>query len=528
MINIIETLKKLNIETERENMTIFDMILIMDDLLKTDSKIKESFLQCTNNTPEFTLLKETILDKKYIICNILLNNHYSNPFLDIYFILSNAYLFNEPIFDVLYNKREQINRIPKFIKFCWEKILNSGLRKFYNSFLIGKWLQTLSFKIIKEDEFYKIHPDNKNLYRKYLEIYEIFDKNVCTFRQYLFKLTDKITNINHPGCSNLSIKYYYNFVKLNTGLNINSHRIKLLFNFGLRELKKLCSEQKEMIYKVRPDFKHIQDNKILLGTIKSDPVYKFKSQQEFIDSHSALIDKLHKYFIEEKGIKEFKKPNLVYINDPNLSAAYWAYGAFYLNITNWDKANTYESLALTLHEAIPGHHTQLNYSIYSDNTDINKLYSLFGTTNGFCEGWALFIESIYPYYTDVEHIGRLQYEILRTLRIIVDILMNVVGIDIKTCLDFMKQYMTTDEKIIETELVRYVSIPGQALCYKIGCEIFRKIQQKYIKEHNIILSDKLLDGKLIDLYKQIIYNKEKSLEALLIEYNLIFEEIFTN
>ena len=381
MNNIIETLKKLNIETERINMTIFDMIRIMNDLVHSDSKIKKAFIQCVDKSPEFFLLKDTILDKKYILCNILLNNHYSNPFLDIYFILSNAYLFNEPIFDILYNKRDQINRIPAFIEFCWSIILNSDLRKFYNSFLINKWLDTLSFKIIKEEEFYKIYPNRIDLYHKYLEIYEIFDKNVYIFRQYLFKLNNQIKNHNHPGCSNLSIKYYYNFVKLNTGLHMNSDRIKILFNFGLRELKRLCSEQKDMIHKVRPDLKHIQDNKILLETMKSDSRYKFKSKQEFIDSHRILIEKLHMYFIEEKQIKEFKKPNLVFINDPNLSAAYWAYGAFYLNITNWDKANTYESLALTLHEAIPGHHTQLNYSIYSENTDINKLYSLFGTTN---------------------------------------------------------------------------------------------------------------------------------------------------
>jgi hypothetical protein len=526
MNNIIETLKKLNIETDRINITIFDMLLIMKDICNKKSKIKKSFIECNNTLPEFILLKDTLLDKKYIICNILLNNHYSNPFLDIYFILSNAYLFTENIFDVLYKKREKLNKIPKYMKYCWETILSTNLKKFYNSFLINKWLETLNFTIILENDFYKIHPNNKELYKKYLEIYKIFDKNVCEFKQYILSLNNKITNNNHPGCSNLSIKYYYNFVKLNTGLNINSDRIKSLFKFGLSELKRLSTEQKNIIHKIRPDLKHIEDNKILLDTIKSDSTYKFKSKEEFINSHRILIDKLHKYFIEDKKIKEFKKPNLVFINDPNLSAAYWAYDTFYLNLTNWDKSNTYESLALTLHEAIPGHHTQLNYSIYSENNDINILYSLFGTTNGFCEGWALFIESIYPYYTDVDHVGRLQYELLRTLRIIVDILLNILGIDIKTCLNFMKQYLTLDDKIIETELVRYVSIPGQALCYKIGCEIFRKIQQKHITKHNIILSQNDINDNLIELYKNIIYNKEKSLEALMIEYNLTFEEIF--
>ena len=179
-----------------------------------------------------------------------------------------------------------------------------------------------------------------------------------------------------------------------------------------------------------------------------------------------------------------------------------------------DKMNTYESLALTLHEAIPGHHTQLNYSINSDNKPIDILHHLFGMTNGFCEGWALFMESNYPYYTDTDHIGRLQYEILRTLRIIVDIGLNFVGLSINDCKEFMKKYVTFDDKIIETELFRYITIPGQALCYKLGCEIFRKIQKKYNK------------NDYIKLYKKIIYEKEKSLECLLRENNLSFEDVF--
>ena len=526
MNNIIKTLTDLNVETERKNMTIFDSIYILSDLFKKKSKLRKAFALYQDNTPEFKLLRNTILDKKYVICNIITNNHYSNPFLDIYFILNNPYLFTENIFNILYEKRNMINIIPNFIKNCWTYILQTDLKKFYNSFLLNKWLNTLQFKIISEDAFFKIHSDKK-LYLKYLEIYTIFDKNVCKFRQYVYKLIKIFENIHHnPGCSNLTNKFYYNFIKIHTGLEINDSRIKLLFDFGLKELNRLNKEQTELMIKIKPELR-IKDRTEIIDLFKQDKQYKFKSKQDFIDAHKKLIDKLHDYFIKNKQIKEFHKVNLVFIDDPNLSAAYWAYGTFYLNITNWDKANTYESLALTLHEAIPGHHTQLDYSIYSDNTDMNKLYSLFGTTNGFCEGWALFIESIYPYYTDIDHIGRLQYELLRTLRIIVDILLNVVGIDIKSCLKFMKKYITMDDKIIETELVRYVSIPGQAMCYKIGCEIFRKIKKKYILDNNILETNDDINIQLMDLYKKIIYNKEKSLDALLIEYNLTFEYVFT-
>ena len=520
----------MNIETNRKKIIIFDMIYIICDLIKEESKLKNIFKLCNNNTPEFILLRQTILDKKYLICNILINNYYSNPFLDICFILNNPHLFKQNIFNVLYDRRNEINIIPKYIKMCWKYILNSDLKNFYNSTLINKWLNTLEFEIMTKESFFKIHND-KTLYTKYLEIYEIFDKNVCKIKKYVYKLTKIYRNLNHhPGCSNLNIKYYYNFVKLNTGLEINSDRIKMLFKFGLRELKKLKEEQQRFIIKLKPELSGKKYNE-MINNLKNDVTFKFKSIYEFIDAHKILIDKLHKYFIIDKNIKEFNKVNLVFIDNPNLSAAYWAYGTFYLNLTNWDKAHTYESLALTLHEAIPGHHTQLDYSIYSDNNDMNILYSLFGTTNGFCEGWALFIESIYPYYTDIEHIGRLQYELLRTLRIIVDILLNINGIDIETCLKFMQEYITIDRKILETEINRYISIPGQALCYKIGCEIFRKIKNKYMIEHNIEQNIKNnnndIDEHLINLYKKLIYNKEKSLEALLIEYNLTFDEIFS-
>ena len=525
MEHIIDTLKNLDIEIDRKNMTIFDFINIIDNLLKKESIIKKVFISCNNTTPEYKLLRNTVLDKKYIICNILINNHYSNPFLDIYFILNNPYLFKENIFNILYEKKDYINKIPKFIKNCWKYILKSDLKIFYNDFLINKWFNTLQFKMITEEEFFKIHKD-KVLYNKYLEIYKIFDKNVCEFRNYLHELITIFKDIKHnPGCSNLNIKYYYNFIKLNTGMEIDKHRIITLFKYGLRELTRLKKEQLELMLKIKPELYNKKDNEII-DEFRNDPKYKFKSKQEFIDDHKQLINKLHNYFIKTKDIKEYNNVNLVFIDDPNLSGAYWAYGAFYLNVTNWDKANTYESLALTLHEAIPGHHTQLDYSIFSENNEMNILYHLFGTTNGFCEGWALFIESIYPYYNDLEHIGRLQYELLRTLRIIVDILLNIMGVDIDTCLKFMKQYVTMDDDIIRTELIRYVSIPGQALCYKIGCEIFRKIREKFIKDNGIKNNFNDIDNKLINLYKKIIYNKEKSLEALLIEYNLTFDEVF--
>jgi len=513
-MDIINKLTELNIETNRTKISTFDMINIIDDLIDNDSKIKNILTNYNDNSFEYNHLKKIILHDRYIDCVNLLNNHYTNGFLDIFFIINNVQLFGSDIFNVIYNRRHEINKITSHIKKCWEKILNSDLIKFYNSILINKWIETLEFKLIDKYDYLKHDKSSEIEYNKYLEIFKIFDKNVCILRDFVYKISDKIKNINHPGCYNLHESYYFFYISLFTGLDINRDKLKILFKYALKELSRLTEEYKNLIKKIKPEISHL-DIRDINNIIKNDNTFKFKSKDDFKKIHKKLIDELHKYYIEINNIKEYKPVNLSFIDDPNLATAYWAYDTFYLNVANWDKINTYESLALTLHEAIPGHHTQLNYSINSKNKPIHILYHLFGITNGFCEGWALFMESNYPYYTNTDHIGRLQYEILRTLRIVVDIGLNFVGLTIEDCKEFMKKYVTFDDKIIESELFRYITIPGQALCYKIGCEIFRKIQKKYNKDD------------YMELYKKIIYGKEKSLECLLRENNLSFEDVFT-
>lgn len=513
---------KLYITKERSKISPIDNIKIMEDIINSDSIIidiiKKNINKPKYNNPEIQFLLNNIIDDKYKKYLLLMNNHFVNLFLDINFVLGNVYLFTEDMFEIIYVNREEINKIPNIIMKSWDYILLTDLKYFYNNDLMNRWLKTLEFKIISKDSFFKIHSDEK-LYKKYLEIYDIFDKNICIIKRYVHKLHNIIYWKHNPGCINLNDRLYLYFVKMHTGLDIHSHfQLKILFKWAQKELKGLEITQKELIIKVRPDLK----DKSLIEMIKilhSDDKYKYKSQDEFINEHKKIIDDMHKHFIEINNIKEFVKPKLTTIDDPNLGGAYWAFDTFYLNISNWNKVNKYEALALTLHEAVPGHHTQINFSVYDKSDEINILYHLFGMTNGFSEGWALFTEKFAPKYTDLEKIGQLQYEILRTLRVIVDISIHAVGIPPNEIIDFMKKHLAMPDKTIETEVYRYVTIPGQALCYKLGCEIFRKIYRKFG-------GNDYTDKKSFDLYKKIIYGKEKSLEFLLKEYNMSFEEIF--
>jgi hypothetical protein len=522
-MDIIDNISnQLHIEKQRSKISPIDNIKMIEDIISNDSIIKNIILVNQNkrkyNTDEYKFIFDTILDPKYekVIC--LLNNHYTNMFLDIYFIIGNVYLFNEEMFEIIYKNREIINKIPQIIRKCWEKILDYNLDRFYNNELINKWLKTSEFKFISRDKFLSVHSD-LNLYKKYLEIFNIFDGNVCIVKRFIGMLEKKIKTNHNPGCINISKDIYFYFIRLHTGLNITSHKqIQILLKWAISELQELEKTQKNLIIKVRPDLteKSLND---MIKILHEDIQYKYKSKDEFVQAHQKIIDEMHKYFIQDNKIKEYVKPKLTTIDDANLAGAYWAFDTFYLNISNWNSINKYEALALTLHEAVPGHHTQINFSVYDKPTELNILYHLFGMTNGFSEGWALFTEKFAPSYTNYEKIGQLQYEILRTLRIIVDISIHIGGYDPKTIIEYMREHLAMPIASIESEVYRYVTIPGQALCYKIGCEIFRYIYKKYG-------GDNYGDTKSFDLYKKIIYGKEKALQFILDEYNITFEDVF--
>ena len=71
---------------------------------------------------------------------------------------------------------------------------------------------------------------------------------------------------------------------------------------------------------------------------------------------------------------------------------------------------------------------------------------------------------------------------------------------------------------IKVEIYRYFAMPGQALSYKIGCEIIKKIVQK--KNKNLLALESIQE------FKNILLSKEQPLQFLLNKYNLTFDEIF--
>ena len=175
-------------------------------------------------------------------------------------------------------------------------------------------------------------------------------------------------------------------------------------------------------------------------------------------------------------------------------------GKFYINTKNLKSIPKYEVTALSLHENIPGHHYQLSKSL--DN-NLPKFLKYFGFTS-YIEGWGLYSENLIKYNYDLNYFGKLNYELHRSVRLVVDTGIHYFNWNFEKCEDFMKKYIFMSENDIEKEIMRYIAIPGQALSYKIGELTIKKLRNEFLKKNrNKNIKDfhkKLLDIGAIPLF----------------------------
>ena len=144
-------------------------------------------------------------------------------------------------------------------------------------------------------------------------------------------------------------------------------------------------------------------------------------------------------------------------------------GYYYVNTYDLKSRPKWEMEALTLHEAVPGHHLQI--SIAQEMKDVPEWRKFDGYT-AFIEGWALYAESLgeeMGFYEDpYSKFGQLTYEMWRAVRLVVDTGMHAKGWTREQAIDFFKKNAGKTEHDIVVEVDRYIVTPGQALAYKIG------------------------------------------------------------
>ncbi|HUP50751.1 MAG TPA: DUF885 domain-containing protein, partial [Thermoanaerobaculia bacterium] len=176
-----------------------------------------------------------------------------------------------------------------------------------------------------------------------------------------------------------------------------------------------------------------------------------------------------------------KTQTTAYYNPGSLEAG--RPGLFYANTYNLPARPRWEMEALTIHEAVPGHHLQL--ALAQELEDVPK-FRRFGGYTAFVEGWGLYSESLGPelgmYKDPYSKFGQLTYEMWRAVRLVVDTGMHSKGWTRQQAIEFFKENAGKSEHDIVVEIDRYIVWPGQALAYKLGELKFKELRSWATKE----------------------------------------------
>ncbi len=277
------------------------------------------------------------------------------------------------------------------------------------------------------------------------------------------------------GASNLpdGAAYYQQRIRYYTTLDLSAEEIHQI---GLDEVARIRGEMNEVIDEV--GFEGTFDE--FLEFLRTDPRFYAESAEELLKQAAylskkmdgqlpALFGKLPRLPYGIEPVPEHIAPKYTagrYISAPEGSTRP---GYYWVNTYALDTRSLYNLEALTLHEAVPGHHLQI--SLASEIEDVPP-FRKYEYISAFGEGWGLYSERLgleAGFYTDpYSNFGRLTYEMWRACRLVVDTGVHAFGWTRDRVKDFLASNTALSLHEVETETDRYISWPAQALSYKLG------------------------------------------------------------
>jgi len=277
-------------------------------------------------------------------------------------------------------------------------------------------------------------------------------------------------------------KYYQNRLEHYTTLPMTAAQVH---KQGLAEVKRIRAEMDEVIKQVNFDGSFSE----FVQFLRTDSQFYASTATELLKEASFIAKKM-----DAKLPKLFKTlprtPYGVMAVPANIAPKYTTGrysgssrddqpGNYWVNTYRLDRRPLYVLTALTLHEAVPGHHLQISLANEMSNVAKfrNRTY-----ISAFGEGWGLYSEYLgieAGMYDDPYHnFGRLTYEMWRACRLVVDTGMHTQGWSRERAMDFLANNTALSLHNVKTEIDRYISWPGQALSYKIGELTIKRLRKE--------------------------------------------------
>lgn len=301
------------------------------------------------------------------------------------------------------------------------------------------------------------------LYNTYRELKTFFEK------EYMAAAKDQPGIMFVPGGK----EYYENRIKHYTTLPLSADSIHKL---GLAEVARIRSSMEKII----ADLKFQGSFADFLAFLRSDPQFYAKTPQELLN-YASWLSKKAEGQLPRLFNKLYSLPFTVEPVPDNIAPTYTGgryvpgslegkrAGTYWVNTYDLKSRTLYTLPALTVHEAVPGHHLQ--GAIAGELKDIpafrNRYY-----ISAFGEGWGLYSEflgeemGMYP--TPYDMFGRYTYEMWRACRLVVDTGIHYKGWSRDQALKYLSENTALSMHEVTTEIDRYIGWPGQAVSYKVG------------------------------------------------------------
>jgi len=281
--------------------------------------------------------------------------------------------------------------------------------------------------------------------------------------------------------------YYAQRVRHFTTLDVTAEQVHQI---GLAEVARIQAEMDAVLKQVGWQ----QDFAAFLEFLRTDPRFYPKTAEELL-ARAALIAKRMDGKLPSLFGRLPRQPYGIEPVPADLAPKYTGgryspapidgtrAGMYWVNTYNLPSRPFYTLEALTLHEAVPGHHLQMALT-----QELGELpaFRRNAYVDAFGEGWALYAERLgleAGFYTDpYSNFGRLTYEMWRACRLVVDTGLHALGWTRQQAIDYLASHTALSLHEVRTETDRYIGWPGQALAYKMGELKIRELRAKAERE----------------------------------------------